>query len=59
MTYQIQIDVTFTGELYLKAKDAKEAAEKVKAKYLGVGDIRNFRFLSLDVVEIQEDEDDD
>ena len=56
MKYQIQIDVTFTGELYLEAKDAKEAAEKVKAKYLGVGDIRNFRFLSLDVVDIEIEE---
>lgn len=56
MMYQIQIDVTFTGELYLEAKDAKEAAEKVKAKYLGVGDIRNFRFLSLDVVDIEVEE---
>ncbi len=56
MKYQIQIDVTFTGELYLEAKDAKEAAEKVKAKYLGVGDIRNFRFLSLDVVDIEVEE---
>ena len=56
MKYQIQIDVTFTGELYLEAKDAKEAAEKVKAKYLGVGDIRNFRFLGLDVVDIEIEE---
>lgn len=56
MKYQIQIDVTFTGELYLEAKDAKEAAEKVKAKYLGVGDIHNFRFLGLDVVDIEIEE---
>ena len=59
MTYQVQVDVVFTGEIYVEAKNEKEAAEIASNKYFVPADLHNFRFLSLEVVDVQEDEDDD
>ena len=59
MTYQVQVDVVFTGEIYVDAKDEIEAAVIANKKYFVPADLHNFRFLSLEVVDVQEDEDDD
>ena len=56
MTYQVQIDVTMTGEIYIEAKNEAEARRKAKEKYLSPYDLRNFRFLGLDVVDVQREE---
>ncbi len=56
MTYQVQVDVTMTGEIYIEAKNEAEAERIAKGKYFTSGDLRNFRFLGLEVVEIQEDD---
>lgn len=56
MKFQVQVDAVFTGEIYLEAKNEKEAEKIAKQKYLTVGDLRNFRFLSLEVVDVQRDE---
>lgn len=57
MIYQVQVDVTMTGEIYIDAKDEKEAAEIAKQKYFTPSDLHNFRFLGVDeVVDVQEDE---
>lgn len=60
MKYQVQVDIIFTGEIYVDAKNEKEAAEIASNKYFVPADLHNFRFLGVDeVVDVQEDEDDD
>ena len=56
MTYQVQVDVTMTGEIYIEAKNEAEAERIAKGKFFTSGDLHNFRFLGLEVVEVQEDE---
>ena len=56
MIYQVQIDVTMTGEIYINAKNEREAQVKASNKYFVPSDLRNFRFLYSEVVEVQEDE---
>lgn len=57
MIYQVQVDVVFTGEIYVDAKNEKEAAEIASNKYFVPADLHNFRFLGVDeVVDVQEDE---
>lgn len=57
MKYQVQVDVVFTGEIYVDAKNEKEAAEIASKKYFTPYDLHNFRFLGVDeVVDVQEDE---
>lgn len=56
MTYQVQVDVTMTGEIYIEAKNEREAAEIASKKYFVPYDLHNFRFLSSEVVEVQKDE---
>ena len=57
MKYQVQVDVVFTGEIYIDAKNEKEAAEIASNKYFTPYDLRNFRFLGVnEVVDIQEEE---
>lgn len=55
MMYQVQVDVTMTGEIYIDAKNEREAQVKASNKYFVPSDLRNFRFLSSEVVEVQED----
>jgi hypothetical protein len=40
--YEVQIDVTMSGSLYIEADSEKEAIEKVKAKSFVASDLRNF-----------------
>ena len=56
MKYQVQVDVTMTGEIYLDAKNKREAQIKASQKFFSPYDLRHFRFLSSEVVEVQEDE---
>ena len=57
MMYQVQVDVTMTGEIYVEAKNEREAAEIASKKYFVPYDLHNFRFLGVDeVVDVQEDE---
>ena len=57
MTYQVQVDVIMTGEIYVDAKNEKEAAEIARKKYFTISDLHNFRFLGVDeVVDVQKDE---
>lgn len=55
ITYQVQVDVTMTGESYIEAANEKEAAEIASKKYFTPSDLHNFRFLSSEVVDVQED----
>ena len=56
MIYQVQIDVTMTGEIYINAKNEREAQVKASNKYFVPSDLHNFRFLSSEIVDVQEDE---
>ena len=57
MTYQVQVDVVFTGEIYVEAANEKEAAEIANKKYFVPADLHNFRFLGVDeVVDVQKEE---
>lgn len=57
MMYQVQVDVIFTGEIYIDAKNEIEAAEIANKKYFTPYDVQNFRFLGVnEVVDIQKDE---
>lgn len=57
MKYQVQVDVVFTGEIYVDAKNEQEAAKIASNKYFVPADLHNFRFLGVDeVVDVQEDE---
>ena len=57
MTYQVQVDVIFTGEIYIDAKNEKEAAEIASKKYFTPADLHNFRFLGVnEIVDVQKDE---
>ena len=56
MKYQVQVDVTMTGEIYIDAKNEREAQVKASQKFFSPYDLRHFRFLSSEVVEVQEDE---
>ena len=56
MKYQVQIDVTMTGELSITAKNEKEAAKIAKGMYFTPYDLRNFRFLGIDVVDVEKEE---
>ena len=56
MMYQVQVDVTMTGEVYVEAKNEKDAQIIASTKYFTPSDLRNFRFLDVDVVDVQEDE---
>ena len=57
MTYQVQVDVVFTGEIYVDAKNEREAAEIASKKYFVPADLHNFRFLGVnELVDVQKDE---
>ena len=57
MKYQVQVDVVFTGEIYIEAANENEAAEIASKKYFVPADLYNFRFLGVDeVVDVQKDE---
>ena len=57
MTYQVQVDVVFTGEIYIDAKNEREAAEIANKKYFTPYDLHNFRFLGVDeVVDVQKED---
>jgi len=57
MTYQVQVDVVFTGEIYVDAKNEKEAAKIASKKWFTPSDLHNFRFLGVkEVVDVQKEE---
>ena len=57
MKYQVQVDVVFTGEIYIEAKNEREAAEIANKKYFTPSDLHNFRFLGVkEVVDVQKEE---
>ena len=57
MNYQVQVDVIFTGEIYVEAKNEKEAAEIASKKYFVPSDLHNFRFLGVnEIVDVQKEE---
>ena len=56
MKYQVQVDVTMTGEIYIEAENEHEAEQKAKEKYFDSYDIRGFRFLGVDVVDVEKEE---
>ena len=55
--FRVQIDVVFTGDLYITAKDEKQAREIAKNKQLVPSDLKNFYMLDTKVLEVEEDED--
>lgn len=55
--FRVQIDVVFTGDLYITAKDEKQARELAKNKQLVPSDLKNFYMLDTKVLEVEEDED--
>lgn len=56
MMYRISIDVTLTGELYIAAKNKEEAAKIAGGMYFSPYDCRNFRFLDVEIVDVEEEE---
>ncbi len=56
MKYQVQVDVTMTGEICIDARNEYEAQVKASQKFFIPHDLRHFRFLSSEVVDVQKDE---
>lgn len=51
-TYEVQIDVTMSGNLYIEAETEEEAQRKVMYKNFTPSDLKNFWFVGLDIVEM-------
>ena len=54
-TYEVQIDVTMSGNIYIEAETEEEAQRKVMDKNFTLSDLKNFWFVGSDIVEIEED----
>lgn len=52
--FLVTIDVIMSGDIYIEADTKEEAIKKAKAKYFNAGDLRDFHYLSSDVVECEE-----
>ena len=48
----IQVDVTMSGNIYVEAENEKEAIKKVRAMDFTSSDLRNFYWLSTEIVDI-------
>ena len=53
--FRITIDVTMSGDIYINAETKEEAIKKAKDKYFNAGDLRDFHYISSDVVDCEED----
>jgi len=53
--FRVQIDVVFTGDLYITANSEKEAKEIAKGKRLVPSDLKNFYMLDTKVIEVNEE----
>ena len=49
-TYSLRIDVTFTGDIEIKAKTKKEAERIARDKYYLPCDIHNFSHIKTSIV---------
>ena len=56
MKYEVQVDVIMTGEIYIEAKNEREAQKIASNKYFVPSDLRNFRFLSSEAIEVLKEE---
>lgn len=52
--FMVTIDVIMSGDIYIEADTQEEAIKKAKEKYFNAGDLRNFHFLSSDIIEYEE-----
>ena len=48
----VQVDVTMSGNIYVEAENEKEAIKKVRAMDFTSSDLRNFYWLSTEIVDI-------
>lgn len=55
-TYEVHVDVTMGGNLYIEAETEEEAQRKVIDKNFTPSDLKNFWLVGCDIVEIEEDE---
>lgn len=53
--FKVQIDVVFTGDLYITANNEKEAKEIARGKQLVPSDLKNFYMLDTKVIEVEEE----
>lgn len=53
--FRVQVDVVFTGDLYITASSEKEAKEIARGKQLVPSDLKNFYMLDTKVIEVEEE----
>lgn len=53
--FRITIDVTMSGDIYIDAETKEEAIKKAKDKYFNAGDLRDFHYMSTEIVDCEED----
>ena len=51
----VQADVTMSGNIYVEAENEEEAIKKVRAMNFVASDLRNFYWLSTEIVDVGED----
>lgn len=53
--YRVQIDVIFTGDLYITANSEKEAKERARKMRLVPSDLKNFYWIDTRVIDVEEE----
>ena len=56
-TYEVKVDVTMTGSIYIEADSPEEAKHMACNKRIVASDLRNFYENGIEVVEVGESED--
>lgn len=54
-SFRVQIDVVFSGDLYIAAENEKQARELAKGKQLVPSDLKNFYMLDTKVIDVEEE----
>lgn len=50
--YEVQVDVTMSGSIYVEAESEKEAIAKVKAMTFVASDLKNFHEIGTDIYDV-------
>ena len=50
--FVLTVDVTMSGDIYIEAETEEEAKKKFNEMYFVASDLRNFHYMSKELVEI-------
>ena len=53
--FRLTVDVTMSGDIYIKADNELEARKKFRDKYFVASDLRNFHQISTELVEVEKE----